>query len=375
MAERCVIVADENMPGIVDACEALGELRRLPGRSMNREALADADVLLVRSVTRVDAALLAGTRVRFVGSATIGTDHVDIPWLQHQGITFAHALGCNARSVAEYVVASLMALQAEGRPLPHHAAVVGYGRVGRVVSAALDALAIPVRVCDPWVVAPDRPACTLQESLAAELLCLHTPLVTGGEHPTRYLLGRAQLAQLRGSNLLLNAGRGPVVEGDALRDRLGEADAPGVVLDVWEHEPWVESDLLERVALGTPHIAGYSLEGKLQGSAMVLQALYRFLERGDVPALSLPSRPEPVDCSGIQSAREALQHCVLTTYDPRRDDRTLRDVVSAGDAGGFDRLRREYPERREFAAREVVGLAREAREIRPVLQALGFRCV
>ncbi len=348
------LVADENIP----LCEAFfgdfGDIVRLPGRQMTAAHLADADALLVRSVTRVNAGLLENTPVRFVGTCTIGTDHLDTAWLESAGITWANAPGCNANSVVEYVYAALSALDINWRE--RRFGIIGCGNVGGLLHRRLRAQGVDCRCYDPFLSPADNPdLAPLEEVLAADVVCLHTPLTTDGPHPTHHLLDAAHLRLLRPGAVLLNAGRGEVIDNAALLARLREGVDLTAVLDVWEPEPEISLALLDRVALGTPHIAGYSLDGKLKGTAMIYQALCRHL--GVTPGLELaqvaPAVDDPLRRLGGERWSD-LGKLIASVYDIRADDRRLRALAAAvrrGEADfaqGFDKLRKDYPVRREF---------------------------
>jgi erythronate-4-phosphate dehydrogenase len=361
------IVADENMPAIAELFGEFGRVITLPGRRIDRAAVAGADVLLVRSVTVVNRTLLAGSAVKFVGSATIGTDHVDTDYLAERGIAFAHAPGCNARAVADYMTAVLCACEPGWRDKT--LGIVGCGNVGGGLYRRLKALGVDCRCYDPFLDERQVPDLTTFEAvLEADVLCLHAPLTRSGPYPTRHLFDEAVLRRLRPGTLLINAGRGAVVDNRALLARLGEG-ALRAVLDVWENEPDIDPDLLERVALGTPHIAGYSLEGRLAGTRMVLAAFCRWR---DAP---LPP-PAPAEAPAVIRVEPGatLASVVLSAYDPRRDGRHMRHALADadGDRGAaFDRLRKHYPVRREFSHFRVRG--RPGGELLAALKILGFR--
>ena len=347
------IVADENIPALEEYFGDLGTLVRLPGRTLTREQLLHADILLVRSVTRVDEALLAGTPVRFVGSCTIGTDHLDTGWLEGRGIHWSAAPGCNANSVVEYVFCALAALGVDWSDRSF--GIVGCGNVGGLLQQRLHALGIPCAVYDPWL--PDNPdAADLDRVLQQDVICLHAPLVKGGPHPSLHMIGAEQLARIKDGAVLISAGRGAVVDNQALLSLLRQGKRFTTVLDVWENEPDIDTELLRLVDIGTPHIAGYSLDGKLAGTRMIREALSRALNLpvgaagGRDRSLSKPkvlSRP-PAAPTGDFSA---IAGPLLQIYDPREDDQRLR-AAARGDlpmAKAFDQLRREYPERLEFS--------------------------
>ncbi len=372
------IVADENMPLVDELFGPLGEVIRLPGRGMSAADVREADILLVRSVTRVDAALLAGSRVRFVGTATIGQDHVDRAHLQQHGIGFASAPGSNARSVAEYVLSALLALEHRVGPLTAcRIGVVGCGQVGARVAALLQAAGATVVAYDP-LIPQDRYAFlgSLEQVMAADVLCLHTPLTRSGDHPSFHLFDQDRLARLGAGQLLLNAGRGPVVDNLALLQRLRRANGPGVVLDVWEPEPAIDPELMAEVAIATPHIAGYSQDGKLAGTHMVYLAACKHFGLGEGEAFVAPGAGL-VDLSACATEHEAIRLAVNACYDIKADDERMRSAVtasltSADVAKAFDDLRKHYPVRREFAAHRLCGLAGMDLRARQRLSALGF---
>ena len=379
-----LIVADENIPLLDSFFGDIGEIRRVSGRSMSNEAVRDADIVLVRSVTRVNRELLEGSRVRFVGTTTIGTDHVDLDWLEAAGIRFSAAPGCNANSVAEYVL-SVLSLHAERRGLADWSqlsvGIVGVGNVGGELAHKLERLGFDVRLCDPPRAdreEDDQEFVSLEEAMKCDVVSLHTPLTREGDHPTLHMIGNAELETLGANQLLINAGRGEVIDSSALLARLEQGNAPVVVLDVWEQEPRIHPELVDRVWLATPHIAGYSLEGKVQGTEMIYQALSQFL--------GLPVRkkagqflPEPAlsKISFTSSAEEedAIRIALRACYDPRRDDAKLRNTMAGSPeerGAAFDRLRRDYPVRRECSSLKIQ-LKGTSKSLQDSFRAIGFK--
>lgn len=375
------IVADENIP-LLDAFFAdIGNVTRLPGRKICNADLRQADVLLVRSVTVVDQALLEHTPVKFVGTATIGTDHVDRGWLEQQGIAFAAAPGCNAEAVVQYVISCLSLLgeyrgQAWSQP---SVGIVGCGNVGGRLRERLQRIGFEVIACDPFLEAEGSDGfSSLDRALSCDVITLHTPLTRDGPHPTFHLLNKSRLARLAKDQVLINSSRGSVIDNAALSRRLSEPDAPLVALDVWENEPLISADLLGKVWLGTPHIAGYTLEGKANGTGMVYQALSHYL---GLPARKKAGQfmPDPalsrMTFTGEASREEALALAIRASYDPRRDDTALRRTLQLPDDErglAFDAMRRHYPARREFASIRLQ-LKGTANELQQPFRALGFR--
>jgi erythronate-4-phosphate dehydrogenase len=384
MTSRLKIVCDANMPFGREAFGTLGEVLAIDGREIRPEHVRDADVLVTRSTTRVDRALLEGSRLRFYGSAVIGTDHIDTAWLDQTGIPWRAAAGCNAESVAQYVVAALLwlgkrhRLTLAGRVL----GVVGAGHVGRRVCAKGRALGMRVIVCDP----PRRrdPADTeardflpLEQLLGeADVVTLHVPLTREGPDRTWRLLDAARLALLRPGAILINAARGPVLEVDAWLRSLADGRPAHTVLDTWDPEPAYRPEALARADLGTPHIAGHSFEGKVNGTMIVYRAACEIL---GLPAVFQPAMPPPpvpaleIDARGLDD-EELLRRLVLRVYDIAADDAAMRAgcvADAAARARAFDRQRRDYPVRREFAATRVT-LHRATPAQTEKTRALGF---
>lgn len=345
------IVADENIPGLDTWFGDLGEITRVAGRNLSRAQLENADVLLVRSVTEVNEVLLRGTPVRFVGSCTIGTDHLDIPWLEAQGIAWSAAPGCNANSVVEYVFCTLAALDIDWRL--RRFGIVGCGNVGGLLQRRLHALNIPCKIYDPWL-ADNPDSSDLKSVLQQDVICLHAPLVKDGLHPSQHMIDAAALANIKPGAVLISAGRGAVIDNTALLKYLGRNPGFTVALDVWENEPDIRTDLLEKIDLGSPHIAGYSHDGKLAGTRMIRDALNRALELPEkAPQENSAESKQPVVTG--QSGFAAIRELLLAIYDPREDDRRLREAAVAAATGqqpmakSFDLLRKHYPQRLEFS--------------------------
>ncbi len=380
------IVADENIVAVAELYRQHGDLHLLPGRAISPADVKDADVLLVRSITRVDRALLAGSRVRFVATATSGTDHLDLAWLAEQGITVAEAAGSNANAVVEYVLAALAELHWRGIPIQgRSAAIVGFGQVGSRLHAALQTLGLDVRVCDPLVEADWRqrrlPApvrfCTLEQALQASLISLHTPLSQGGSHATWHLLDHSRLAALSAGTVLINAARGAVVSNQALLERLQQGADLHCVLDVWENEPTISMPLLQAVTLGTPHIAGYSVEAKASASERNCQDFLRHFALTDsrrTDTTQVVRTRLKVDLATARSLQDALTLCLRAAFPVARIDAQLREQTA--DARVFDAIRQRLSMRREFSRYTLQcenlgqGVERAALEAR--LTALGF---
>ncbi|WP_312376869.1 4-phosphoerythronate dehydrogenase PdxB [Stutzerimonas nitrititolerans] len=375
------ILADENIPLAEAFFAEHGEIRRMHGRTINRAALGDSEVLLVRSVTRVDRELLEGSRVRFVGTCTIGTDHLDLDYFEEAGIAWASAPGCNARGVVDYVLGSLLALaEGEGVELADRRyGVVGAGEVGGRLVEVLRGLGWNVRVCDPLRQARETGEFVGLDEIIEEcdVISLHTPLILEGEHATFHLLDQARLERLRPGAWLINASRGAVVDNAALREQLAQRPDIQAVLDVWEDEPQVDVALAELCWIATPHIAGYSLDGKLRGTAQIYQAFCA--SRGLEPKVELNELMPETPLRGLSFADTASPEDMLATicravYDPRQDDAAFRRSLAGDDElrrAGFDRLRKQYPPRREIDGLEIeVG---SHAQLQQIIRALGCR--
>jgi len=375
------IIADENIPCVEQAFASLGEVSLLPGRGMRPEQVCDAELLLVRSVTAVDQRLLEGSSVRFVGSATIGFDHVDRAWLQQHDIGFATAPGCNAISAAEYVVSALLVLaERKGFELAGKTVgIIGCGNVGSRVRDKLTALGMRCVVNDPPLQAQGGhdDFVSLDEVLQADVITVHVPYTRDGRYPTHHLVDGDVLKRLKTGALFINTSRGAVTDNPALNKLLAERDDLSVVLDVWEGEPAISTELLERVDLGTPHIAGYSLDGKLRGTEMIYQAACEHFGQSaqwqaadNLPEAGVIEMGETENLSVAAQIRSAVSGC----YDICADDARLRAMLAlpVGEQPAyFDRLRKEYPVRREFSTTSVLVDDADS-ECEPVLRGLGF---
>lgn len=358
------IVVDENMPHALELFAEFGEVIPLPGRQMQAADLQDADVLLVRSVTRVDAELLATSpRLGFVGTATIGTDHVDKALLAERGIPFFSAPGCNKYSVGDYVLSALLVL-AERHELnlsEMSLAVIGAGNTGECVAGKAEALGMRVLRCDPPRARAAAQAgeagafVDYQSALGADIVSFHVPITREGPDATFHLLDERLIAARPAGQILVNASRGEVWDNQALLARQQRPEPLRLVMDVWEGEPEPLRALVPHTEIATPHIAGYSLEGKARGTWMLYQALCQQLGRPARQDLqSLLPAPEVRALTPGQPADQALiKQLVHLIYDVRRDDARFRNRIEL--PGSFDEQRKHYPERRELSSLHVCG--------------------
>ncbi|EJL89337.1 4-phosphoerythronate dehydrogenase PdxB [Pantoea sp. GM01] len=369
------ILVDENMPYARELFSRTGDVLAVPGRPLPEAELQDASGLMVRSVTKVNAALLAGTPVKFVGTATAGTDHIDEASLAAAGISFSAAPGCNAIAVVEYVFSSLLLLaERDGFELRDRTVgIVGVGNVGGRLQKRLAAWGVKTLLCDPPRAdrGDEETFHSLGELVAqADILTFHTPLFKDGPYKSWHLADAALLMALKPNTILINACRGPVVDNAALLEVLKMRHDLSVVLDVWEPEPDLSLDLLDKVDIATAHIAGYTLEGKARGTTQVFEAWCDFIGQPQQVALeSLLPAPEfgAITLRG-KLDQPTLKRLVHLVYDVRRDDAPLRKV--AAKPGEFDRLRKQYEERREWSSLQVNC---DDAETAAMLNQLGFR--
>ena len=357
------ILADENIPHVVSAFSTIGHVQTIEGRTITPKDLKHIDILLVRSVTKVDKQLLKGSSVRFIGTATIGFDHIDLDYLKQNDIGFASAPGCNANSAAEYVLSTLLVLaqQQNFKLRDKTIGIVGCGNVGSNVLQKLQALGVRCLVNDP----PLQEAQNNQEAfvdletvLQADIVTLHVPLEKSGLHPTYHLVNRHFLAQLKDDAILLNISRGDVVDEAALMYSLINHPNLTIVLDVWSHEPAINPLLVQKATIATPHIAGYSLDGKLRGTEMLYTAVCQYFQYKPTWQAKdyLPAAPIPeLHFSEYASDTEILLMATTVCYDVRRDDALLRQMPKqTNPAAYFDYLRKNYPARREFSSLKLV---------------------
>ncbi|HEY5733599.1 MAG TPA: 4-phosphoerythronate dehydrogenase [Gammaproteobacteria bacterium] len=358
-----LIIADENIPSAVTAFSRFGEVRTMHGRHMKAKDVRDADVLLVRSITRVNRELLAGSKVRFIGSATIGTDHIDLDWIAEQGIVFANAPASNAISAAEYVVSALLYV-ASRRAIDLSrltAGIIGCGNVGSRVQTRLQAMGMQCLVCDPPRSEEEGPDgfVDMSDLAGADLITVHVPLVVEGQHRTINLINQDFLQSLSADCIFINTSRGDVVDESALKLKHEQYSSFRSILDVWNNEPLIDVELGGYADIATPHIAGYSIDGKLRATGMLYEALNSYLgtESSWSAKSMLPTPADPViRLAADMSAAEVISTCMNQVYDITADDQRMRNTfdlpeVERGQA--FDRLRKDYPMRRECSAYRI----------------------
>jgi erythronate-4-phosphate dehydrogenase len=377
------IVADMNIPFVKECFSSIGDVGVVVGREITAQTVCDAEILLVRSVTKVDEKLLGGSSVKFVATATIGTEHIDVDYLEKAGIGFASAPGSNANSVGEYVVAGLLEvaskhkIKLKGKSI----GIVGVGNVGSNVENKCRALGMKVFLNDPPLQRQtgDKKYLAIEKLFGCDIITLHTPLTFEGEDKTFHLADGKFFGSLKKGCIFVNTSRGGVVDTEALKAALKTGRPKAAILDVWEDEPNIDTELLEMADIGTPHIAGYSYDGKVAGMIMIYEAacehfgieakygVESFLPEAAVPQLKLDTK--------AGKAQEVIRGAVEKIYTIKEDDAKLRGVLNmpiGKKCATFDKLRKEYPVRREFQNTRAV-MATEKKSILQKLAGIGFR--
>jgi len=368
------ILADQNMPLVEEYFADLGGVTRFDGRNARPEQIEDVDILLTRSVTKVNAELLQyAKKLKFVGTATIGTDHIDTELLDSKEIAFSSAPGCNAIAVAEYVISTLYAYAQETSTslIGKTVGIVGVGNIGQCLREKLQGSGINLLLCDPikFENGELEEHIELDDLLAySDIVSFHVPLVKTGKHKTQHLIDSARIAKLKENMLVINACRGEVIDNQALLEALQAGKQLELVLDVWENEPNILTELLPFVRYSSVHIAGHTLEGKARGTQMLYQKVCELLNIPVEKKLS-DFLPKPVITEvTLQDnfTQGDLGRLVHLVYDIRRDDGILRKSLSEK---GFDHLRKSYPVRREFS---TVTVKNNGSQFAEQLATLGF---
>ncbi len=378
------IVADSQIPLVQQAFSNVGDLQLCAGRTITSELVKDADILLVRSVTPVNASLLNNSRVKFVATATSGTDHIDTEYLRKSGIGFASAHGSNAQSVVEYVLSSLFVLagQQDFDLRKKTVGIIGCGEVGSCLRKALSAIGVEYLVNDPPLKdeSGDTMYVELGDVMKMDIISLHVPLTNAGPYPTRYLVDEKFLTGLKQDAILINTSRGGVINGNVLKQHINRHQKFSTVLDVWEHEPEIDQELLAKIYIGTPHIAGYSTDAKFRATLMIYNGVCNYF--------NFPQNWKPTGGlldAGMQESKidrevndfDAIAMTVTAHYDVRSDAAALRRAleIDRGKTGYyFDELRKNYPLRREFSA-TTVKLPANRHNLANILLQLGFTVI
>jgi erythronate-4-phosphate dehydrogenase len=373
------LLVDENIAFAKEAFSEFGKTILVDGRSLTNNNVKDADALIVRSITCVDEKLLKDTKVQFVGTATIGTDHIDLDYLKSNNISFADAKGSNADSVTEYVFTALLKIASEKNISLKEKTigVVGIGNIGSRVVRHAKSLGMNVLKNDPPLKRRGigENYASLDEILEADIITLHVPLSLEGEDKTFHLLNENNLKKIKNDAIIINTSRGAVINNSSLLNESNDKRFR-IILDVWEDEPSINLNLLNKTEIATPHIAGYSFEGKVNGTKMIYDSLCKFLNITHAwqPKLPLIERKD-LQLSDGKSDEEKLFKLFSSIYDIEKDDARLREISKYRlneQAGYFDLLRKSYPVRREFSNFSVL-LSESDKNLKPFLGNLRFR--
>ncbi len=334
------ILIESNIPFIRGVFDDVADVSYLPPADITPQAMRDTDALITRTRTRCDAGLLGGSRCSMIASATIGLDHIDTDYCRANGIEVTNAPGCNAPAVAQYVFAAILKAWPVEKLPDLTIGIVGVGHVGRIIESWARSFGMKVLLNDPPRAAAEKSgAFTDLDTIAAEadIITIHTPYTTAGPYATHHLFDGSRLHSLRRHPMLINAARGPIVDNEALCDAIEAGTVGRAVIDCWENEPAISRRLLEETFIATPHIAGYSREGKLRASRMAAEAVARHFD------FTLPPSAEQVPMTPPEAVDAAD---IIATYDPMADTAALR-----AEPGTFEQLRNHYDLRHEVPAR------------------------
>ncbi len=368
------IIIDDKIPFIRGALEPFAEVVYLPGWQTTASTAKDADALITRTRTACNKKLLQDSKVKFIATATSGSDHIDTDFCKAAGIGWTSAPGCNAESVNQYVASALSSysirknFMLEGKTI----GIIGVGQVGSRIAKTCGILGMNVLLCDPPRARSEDPSQFVSlESIQqqADIISFHVPLSMAGEDKTFHMANKAFLGNLKNRPVLVNSSRGEVFDSRAMRNAIHKNFISGAVMDCWENEPDVDLELLNLVDFGTPHIAGYSVDGKANGTKMSVRAISQFFNLGidgwEPAGLDGPVNPVVT----LEGGETALTDAILATYDITRDDQALRHTPDL-----FEQLRSNYPCRREFACWSIITNNLDTKIV-VKLQKMGFKTV
>lgn len=346
------IIIDDAIPFAQAMFSHLGDIQLMPGRDINAQSVKQADALIVRSRTQVNETLLKNSKVSFVGSTVVGLDHIDQLYLKNNDIEFYSAQGCNANSVAEYIITCLLDVaEHKGFKLKNKTlGIIGVGHVGSLVYRKAQALGMRCLLNDPPKVRQNLELAEhyvdLDRCLEADIITVHTPLTHSGEDPTHYLISAQKLAKIQPNQIIINAARGGIIDEQAWAQTPTLAN----IIDCWENEPNIDSILYQTAYLATPHIAGHSLDAKIAGGEMVYQQLCKFwnIKPDDAWKTQLPPEPNVLHIQYKESLQSTLYQTLRLTYDPRQDDQAIRNTDMAKLHQQYEFYRRNYPIHREW---------------------------
>lgn len=367
------IVADKNIPYLKGIVESFGNVTYLDGAAFSHEAIKDAEVLIVRTVTRFDETLLKDSAVKLICSATIGYDHIDTAYCDHHNIVWHNAPGCNSGSVQQYVVSSLITIaekkgfDIKGKTI----GIVGVGNVGKKVARACEILGMKVLLNDP-------PREALEEAInfvslqtimeQADIITFHTPLIRDGRYKTYHLADQSFFSSLKRKPIIINSARGGIIDTQAIKGAIQNHSVSGAIIDCWENEPTIDLEYMNMVDIATPHIAGYSADGKANATRMSLDAIADFykLDKTPISEIKEPSPDNPIiDLNTLDVSDNRIYSSILNTYNPMADFSRLKTAPNT-----FKELRNSYPLRREYFAYHIKNASDEEQKI---LLQLGFK--
>ncbi len=376
------IIADENIPQVKEAFSRFGDVILVNGREIKNDLLKNIDLLLVRSITNVNENLLENTNVKFVATTTIGTDHVDLEYLKSKNILFADAKGCNAYSVAEYVLCAITNIYYQHKKTFENntIGIVGYGNIGTKINSFAEALGLQTIINDPPLERNTGKNIfqSLKEALESDIITFHVPLNMTGVDKTFHLLNKDNLDLIKQGSLLINTSRGQVVDNQIIKERLKLKNDIEAVFDVWENEPSIDIEFAKRTNISTAHIAGYSLEGKLNGTKLIYN---QFCELFGYKNEWIPNYPDVeknvINVNTHEPIEKILYNIFCSIYDIELDNQMLKKCLSANRefiGKCFDALRKNYKIRREFS-NYILKFNKENKHLKEILETLRFKVI
>jgi erythronate-4-phosphate dehydrogenase len=370
------IIADDKIPFLKGVLEPYADITYLPGKLIGKEQLKDADALLIRTRTKCTGNLLKDSKVGFIGTATIGFDHIDTGFCESHNIKWSNAPGCNSFSVQQYIAASLLKMAGDFkfRLRDKTIGIIGVGNVGSKIEKFAKIIGMKVLLNDPPRARNEGEKHFVDlETLLKEsdIITLHVPLNVVGEDKTYHLLSERSIRKMKKGVWMINTSRGEVAETSAMKRAVSTGKFGGIVLDVWENEPDIDYELLDKAFLATPHIAGYSTDGKANGTAMIINALSNIfklpIKNWYPEIIPQPHKSEITINAKSKDQEDVIREAVFHTYNIMEDDTKLRFSPS-----DFEKQRGSYPVRREFPSFSV-NMVGSTKKVRKMLEDLGFR--
>ncbi len=375
------ILVDENIAFATEAFSTLGTVYKMPGRKITNQHLSNIDFLIVRSVTQINRNLLGSARTSFVGTTTIGTDHFDIDFLKERRIKFVSSPGCNSQAVAEYLFSAIINIAVKKKISLENKSIgiIGYGNIGKKVAKLCKIIGLKVLVNDALLekTKSNISFSSLDEVLKTDIITLHVPYTSEGEYKTHYLIDKKEIEELKENAILINTSRGSVVNNDALYYALNRENIY-TIFDVWENEPELSKKLLEKIDIATQHIAGYSLEGKVNGTKIIYDKLCNFLDKEISWEPKLPKVSNNVFryssnddlLTNLNNFTKVISHLDVDTIELKKASELILKELS----NYFDKLRKNYKLRREFN-NYTIQMDIENKEIEETLRQIGFKTV